>query len=83
MSISPTFYDQLFCTKVFCASYSLLTVRVCNFFIEMISAKKGGRKMLVKITGVHVTTVRALDDFRNNPHAAASMLCHAKLPHLS
>ena len=31
VSISPTFYEQLFCTKVFFCSFYVLTVKVCNF----------------------------------------------------
>ena len=37
---------------------------------------------VLEATAVHVTTVRALDDFRNNPHGAASMVCHVKLHHI-
>ena len=30
VTISPTFYEQLFCTKVFSRSFSVLKVCVCN-----------------------------------------------------
>ena len=49
MSISPTFYEQLFCTKVFRAAYLYLRLRFVDFWQKEIGAK-AALKMLVKLS---------------------------------
>ena len=49
VSISPTFYEQLFCTKVFWAAFLYLHCRFVIFWCKEIGAK-AARKMLVKLT---------------------------------
>jgi len=34
VSISATFYEQIFSTKVFCAAFFLFTVWLCNFLAK-------------------------------------------------
>ncbi len=45
VSISSSFYEQLFVQKSFFTAFLCLKVCVCNFFCE-----KASRKMLVKLT---------------------------------
>ena len=49
MSISPTFYEQLFCTKVFCTAFMCLQFGFVIFWQKKIGAK-AAHKMLVKLT---------------------------------
>ena len=49
VSISPTFYERLFCTKVFRAAFLYLHCRFKLFRCKEIGAK-AARKMLVKLT---------------------------------
>jgi hypothetical protein len=51
VSISPTIYKQLFCTKEFFAAFICLQFGFV-IFCERISAKKAACKMLVKLTTV-------------------------------
>ncbi len=48
VSISPIFYEQLFCTKVFCATFFYLQ---CGFetFVQKIVRAKAACKMLIKL----------------------------------
>jgi hypothetical protein len=39
VSVSPTFYEQLFCTEVFLCSYSQITFWLCNFLQKNIWKK--------------------------------------------
>ena len=48
-SISPTFYNQLFCIKVFCAPFLCLQFGFVFFWQKEISAKATDR-LLVKLT---------------------------------
>jgi len=58
VSLSPTFYARLFCTKVFFAGFTLKdpkgvknTVKPSVFFVLLGSVRvKAARKMLVKLT---------------------------------
>jgi len=49
VSISPTFYEQIFLYTSVLQSFSLLTVWLCNFCPKIICAK-AARKMLAKLT---------------------------------
>jgi len=49
VSISSTFYTQIFCTKVLCRSFSLITVLLCNFLAKEYISAKAARKMLLKL----------------------------------
>ena len=49
VSISPTFYEQLFCTKVLNTAFLCLQLGFVIFWPKKISAK-AARKMLVKLT---------------------------------
>jgi len=49
VSISATFYKQLFCTKVFCAAFLYLQFGFVIFWQKNIS-EKAARKTLVKLT---------------------------------
>ena len=49
VSISLTFYEQLFCTKVFCAAFMCLHFGLEIFWLKELNAK-AARKMLVKLT---------------------------------
>jgi len=48
VSISPTFYEQLFCTKLLCAAFLYLQFGFIFFWQKNIGAKVA-RKMLVKL----------------------------------
>jgi len=50
VSISSTFYEQLFLYKIVLHSFSLLTVWLCNFFFKRILLQKAACEMLVKLT---------------------------------
>jgi len=52
VSISPTFYAQLFCTKVFRAAFLYLWLRFVLFWRKEIGTK-AACKMLVKLTKGH------------------------------
>jgi len=52
VSISSTFYDQRFCTKVFFCRFSLATVWLCNFIGTRISA---AHKILMKLSMVSIS----------------------------
>ena len=60
VSISPTFYEQLFGTKVFRAAFLYLQLRFVDFWRKEISAK-AAYKMLVKLTIGGISRARALD----------------------
>ena len=49
VSVSPTFYEQLFHTKVFFAASLVLTFCVCNLLAKR-NRQKAVRKILVKLT---------------------------------
>ncbi len=49
VSISLTFYEQIFRKKVFCAAFNVLTIWVCNFWQKDFGAKVTN-KMSVKLT---------------------------------
>jgi hypothetical protein len=49
VSISPIFYEQLFCTKPFCAAFMSLQYRFVIFWQKDFGAK-AAHKMLVKLT---------------------------------
>jgi len=49
VSISPTFYEQLFHAKVFCAAFLHLQFGIVISWQKNIAAK-AARKMLVKLT---------------------------------
>jgi len=49
VSISSTFYTQLFCTKVFCAAFLLLQFGYVTFWHKNIGAK-AAHKILIKLT---------------------------------
>jgi hypothetical protein len=49
VSISPTFYKQLFCTKVFCAAFMCLQFEFVIFWRKDLGTK-AAHKMLVKLT---------------------------------
>jgi len=51
VSISPTFYEQFFCTEVFWAAFLLLQFGFVIFWQKSIGTK-AARKMLVKLTAV-------------------------------
>ena len=51
VSISPTFHEQLFCWKVFCADFLCLQFRFVIFWQKEISANSA-HKMMVKLTTV-------------------------------
>ncbi len=49
VSISPIFYEQLFCAKVYCAAFMCLQFRFVIFWQKDFGAK-AALKMLVKLT---------------------------------
>jgi hypothetical protein len=51
VSISPIFYEQLFCAKVFCAAFMCLQFGFVTFWQKDFGAK-AAPKMLVKLTPV-------------------------------
>ncbi len=60
MSISPTFYVRLFCTKVSRKDFFVLTFKVWNFLAQEYR-RKCAHKMLVKLTlGLWLFTVFSL-----------------------
>jgi hypothetical protein len=54
VSISPIFYEQLFCTKAFCAAFMRLQFGFVMFWQKDFGAK-AAQKMLVKLTPVACT----------------------------
>jgi len=50
VSISQTFYKQLFVQKCFLSSFLLLSVWLCNFLTQKNIGTKAACKMLVKLT---------------------------------
>ena len=55
-SISPTFYDQLFYPKVFCAAFLCLHLGL-NFFYRKEISTKAACKLLVKLTYGRLTNL--------------------------
>jgi hypothetical protein len=56
-SISPIFYEQLFCTKDFCAAFTCLQFGFVIFWRKDFDAK-AANKILVKLTpGVNFTNI--------------------------
>jgi hypothetical protein len=49
MTISPTFYEQIFCSKEFCKVFLKLQLGFVIFWPNNIGAKAGG-KMLAELT---------------------------------
>jgi hypothetical protein len=67
VSISPIFYEQLFCPKVFCAAFICLQFGFVIFWQKEFCAK-AAYKMLVKLTpGVVFTAIHFLRNFRRGP----------------
>jgi hypothetical protein len=59
VSILPTIYKQLFCTKVFCADFLFLQFVFVIFWQKKIG-EKTAREMLVKLTkGLFMSVPRA------------------------
>jgi len=70
VSTSPTFYKQLFCTKVFSASFLCLQYGLVIFWQKEIGTKAAhARKMLVKFT-----TCCRNDEFKYNLHFIPRLL---------
>ncbi len=46
MLISPTFYEQFFCTKVFCAAFFYYQFGFVNFWQKNIHAKSREKKLM-------------------------------------
>ncbi len=59
MSISPTFYEQIFSVKVFCEAFFYLKFGFVNFWQKNIGAK-AACKMLVQLTTGPLPWVRPL-----------------------
>jgi hypothetical protein len=70
MSISPVFYEQLFCVKVFCAPFMYLQFGFVIFWRNDFGAK-AAHKMLVKLTP-------CVGDFRSRFQARPTSICRRR-----
>jgi hypothetical protein len=55
VSIAPTFYEELFCTKLFCKAFMSLQFEFAQFLQKEIGAKAACKKWVKLTKGVNFT----------------------------